>query len=417
MANTGTETRSLRKQDTVEQKRAFSGYKRLQFAHKATFGDTGINLGALTTPTEMSSQGFVQPSSVDILNARFHVFKNNLTLVSSLRGKLIHGLSYTINSGRINFSDFTAEDGEIFSGSFESSRFASIPLVDARPMSVTGPLLVGETDFNVGEQFEYNLNPTMQLGAVQVYRNGAQQFRCEGNTLSGDGNYIEVFQGGKTTGLIRFKEAAVIDDAIAVVANGALVERPQESTMQYLESLSGKIDSMVPTLAALSGQPEANFQGITNPDLKAFGDRVLSIESALNAFIAGYATPIDETVLSPTVAYGTEVSNLTDVRFTGTKIGKTYHLSIRFSFDIAAGNNFDSLNINLSSFPFFNGKTIKSAYGSVFTNVNSSTAPGSAVSAFIGFTVSTVLLNLSFSGQFIAQSGRIGVGTLILVEE
>jgi len=265
---------SYKKSEILGQKSLFTGINRLMFAHRATQGDSGFSLNSLNSPVEMASTGFTNPSATLLQSARLHYFKNNLTLTSSLRGSLISGLSYTVVNNNIVFLGFTAEEGEIFTGNFEFSKLGTIPFVDARPLVATGDLAANSTDFTVGEAFDLNKNPMSQVGAVLVYRNGLQQIRCIGNDLLSNGDYIEVGTGS-TSSLIRFKQTHVTTDQISVVSVGSLAERPQESTIQFLETLSGKVDSMVPTLSAVSGQPESNFGGVSNVDLKTFGDTVI----------------------------------------------------------------------------------------------------------------------------------------------
>lgn len=283
MSLTGKGSLSIRRKDVAEQKSIGVGFKKIQFAHKATVGDTSINLNALVLPSEMS--GFTNPSPAELLSANLFLYRKNLTLISSTKGVLIDYMSYTVDSSsQISFVGFTAEDGEVFTGIIDHNARTGVQLVDAEPLVSTGELAVGVTDYNVGQIFEVNKYPSSQVGAVVVYRNGVQQFRNTGNSSSVlDGNYYEVNNGSGTGQIIRFNTAPAIDsDSILVVSNGLMAYNPDGSALQKIENLSGKIDSMVPTLAALAGVPESNFDGVTNPDLKSFGDTVLSQGSEID---------------------------------------------------------------------------------------------------------------------------------------
>lgn len=282
MSLTGKNTLSLRKKDVNEQRSIAVGFKKLVFAHKASLGATGIDLGSLVTPTEMSSLGFVNASTADMLAAKLLFFNKNLTLTSSSRNLLMQDLSYTVKSNsRIEFQGFTALEGEIFVGVIDASARTGNNLVDARPIVATGSLAISVTDFNVGTPFRVNHTPGSQVGEVVVYRNGMQQFRNVGNSPTGDGNYYEVQAGNGLGTVIRFNSAPVSQaDNIMVISNGLIAERPDGSMMAVIESLAGQLDQVIPTVAALAGQPETNFQAApNNVDLKQFGDTVIAMLS------------------------------------------------------------------------------------------------------------------------------------------
>lgn len=283
MSLTGKNLLSLRKRDVAEQKSVALGFKKVYFAHKATLGDTGINLASLTLPSaEMPTH--VNPSPTDLLQLDLKFYQNNLTLVSSSKGLLIKDLSYTISSGsQINFKDWTADDGEIFTGVVDHNAKTSLMAVDANHINATGELAVGETDFNVGTPFEVGKFSTAQIGAVQVFRNGLIQFRNTGNSSTVlDGNYYEVPASGGLGTLIRFNVAAYgTPDNILVIANGLIIERPDASMKSEIEKVQGQVDALVPTVATLAGVPENTFQTApNNVDLKVFGDMVLKLLSA-----------------------------------------------------------------------------------------------------------------------------------------
>lgn len=290
MSITGKGLLSLRRKDIKEQKSIATGFKKIQFAHKATAGATGFNLASLTLPSEMV--GFTNPSPAELAEAQLFFYRKNLTLVSSLRGVLMDYLSYNVNSSQITFIGFTAEEGEIFTGIIDHNARTGVNMVDAAPLVATGDLAIGATDFNVGQLFEINKYSSSQVGAVIVYRNGVQQFRNTGNSSTVlDGNYYEVNNGSGTGQVIRFNTAPTSQtDSILVVSNGLMAYNPDGSALQMIENLSGKIDSMVPTLAAVAGVPESTFGGISNVDLKSFGDSFLNYKTSNDAAVSGIKT-------------------------------------------------------------------------------------------------------------------------------
>lgn len=289
MSNTGTNTLSIRKQDVAEQKSVAIGFKKTILAHKATGGETGLNLSSLTVPTEMSSLGFTNPSTSDILTAKLFFYRKNFTLWSSSRGILAQDLSYTINANdTINFQGFTADADEIFIGTLDHNPKTTLNVVDAAPVVVTGTLAAGETDFVVGTPFEVNKYSNAQVGAVTYFIDGVQQFRNTNNQASpADGNYYEVDPGGGASVLLRVNNADPSNDrSVLILSTGLLAEKPTASMMADIEKVQGQIDAMIPDLAQAAGNPETDYQAApNNVDLKQFGDLVLDIKTKFNLLL------------------------------------------------------------------------------------------------------------------------------------
>lgn len=230
-------------------------------------------------------------------------------------------LSYVVSSNsQITFLNFEAEDGEIFTCTLSETPRSDLTAVDARPLVATGLLLDGSTDFNVGSSFKINDNSTQQIGSVKVYRNGLLQARNTGNSSTVlDGNYYEVNNGSGYGTIIRFNDAADgADEPIYVTSVGNLVEKPSISQLSEIEKAQGQIDALIPTVAALAGVPETDFQAApNNQDLKAFGDRVIALENKVdNGFssTAGYsptAGAVFENLQSSSVAPGIYIMSAT----------------------------------------------------------------------------------------------------------
>ena len=273
MSVIGKGTLSIKKKEVAEQKTVALGFKKVKFAHQASAGQTGFNLGTLVTPTDMSTLGFVQPSAATLLKGNLFTFRNNLKLVSSLRGLLIDQLSYVVSSSsQITFVGFTAAEGEIFVGHFDEAPATSLSVVDGRTIVASGILAAGQTDFNIGTPIVINQNPGTQIGAVMVFADRGLQYRKVGNSTTNDGDYIEVPVAGGVGSLIRFNASAA-DRFISVISNGVVAERPDGSMMAAIERVQGQVDAMVPVLSAAAGVPTTTFQtGPSNVDLKQFGD-------------------------------------------------------------------------------------------------------------------------------------------------
>src|SRR5579885_3116660 len=96
MSAIGKESKSFRKTDLENQRVPSNANKKYVFAHQSPGGETTINLGSLTIPPAMSANGFVNPSSADLLAAHLLLYRKNLKVISSLRGELFDYLTYTV---------------------------------------------------------------------------------------------------------------------------------------------------------------------------------------------------------------------------------------------------------------------------------------------------------------------------------
>lgn len=278
---TGTGSLSLRKTDLENQKVPAVGFLKTKWAHLCTAGQTSINLNALTTPTQLSSVGFSQPTIASLTGANLLFYRNNLRLTSSLRGVLADYLSYTVSSSSVITLLYAAAENEILIGEIDYNAQTGIKVVDARPLNATGTLPINTRDFNVGTPFKVAQYATTQIGAVLVFVDGVLQYRNSGNSsVTLDGNYYEVDNGDGLGTVIRFNVADNTNILnICVVGNGLLSERPDGSMMAAIENVQGQINNMAPYVAAASGQTVNTVLGgsPTNSDLKFFGDSVSAI--------------------------------------------------------------------------------------------------------------------------------------------
>lgn len=400
MSITGKGTLSLKRQDVKEQKSIAVGFKKIQFAHKATVGSTNINFASLTLPTEMS--GFTNPSPAELLEAQVFFYRKNLTLISSIRGVLIDYMSYDVSSSsQINFVGFTAADGEVFTGIIDSNARTGIQLVDAAPLVSTGELAVSTTDFNVGQLFEINKYSSSQVGAVIVYRNGAQQFRNTNNSaVTLDGNYYEVNNGSGTGQVIRFNSPpSGSSDSILVVSNGLMAYNPDGSALQRIEAISGKIDSMVPTLADLAGVPQSNFGGVSNVDLKSFGDTVLAQAARIATLEA-----IGSTYISQISSVKTPTASGVQMLMTGNSVvipaGQEWELSGVVSFVNSGSPNYSLFLVAWSS---VNGDDV------------ATTTPSAPTNLLAGLNAITLTVPTQQQSSTNAPTIRVGAGTVFLV--
>jgi hypothetical protein len=287
MAITGKSVKSLKKQDLINQKSPAVGFKKIAFAHKATLGDSGFNLTTMTVPTELTANGFSQPSTSDLASVSLQFYAKNLTLTSAARGLLVPFRDYTIGGNQqINFtaSFGTALANEIFYGVIDPVAKTGSLIADTNFILKTGTLSAGQVDFNVGGSWKTNINPNQQIGAVSVYLDGVLQLRNSGNATanpSADGNYQEVDNGSGESTLIRFNIADNLNDRVCTVMSNAIsVVRPDGSLNDSIEKIQGSLDAVISTVADLAGVATTSFNASpTTPQLKQYGDRVVDLEN------------------------------------------------------------------------------------------------------------------------------------------
>ena len=280
MSNTGKTSTYIRKTNVKESTVLNTGFKKTRFLHQAIVGDTLIQLTSLTTPT--GAVNYSAPNVSELSQTNLMQWTQNFTLTSSVRGLLIQNISYIINGASTIKLLFSALDAEIFEGVIDHNARTGLTMLDAAPLVVSGTLLANTTDFNVGTPYKVNMFPSFKRGAVSVEIDGQPAYRTDGNAAFGPGitgDYQEISSGAGLGQILRFNSDLVNDRFIMVTSVGALVEKPNGSTMAALETVQGQIDALVPTVAELAGVPETNFQAApNNTDLKSFGDRVLTLE-------------------------------------------------------------------------------------------------------------------------------------------
>ena len=292
----GKKNSTLKKESVKESNLLTTGVRALRFWHEASEGDSSIPFGSLNLPADILAIGLANPDSTAIMSAHLELFSNNVTVVSSLNQVLMEGLSYIVKNNQITLVNYTALEGEIFEVTFKNEVITGKNIVDARPLTATGVLAIGQTEFNVGESFKVNENPATQLGSVLVFKDGILQFRNVGNATaapSADGNYQEIHSTNGSGVVIKFNDVATAERNIVVTSRGLIAERPEISTLQIIENLGGQLDKVIETTAALAGVPESDFQTApNNVDLKSFGDKVIDNESTISKILEVEVTSV-----------------------------------------------------------------------------------------------------------------------------
>lgn len=273
----GKQNSTLIKNPVKESKLITTGVKSIKFWHEASAGDTSIPFGSLIMPASVAANGHSNPTSTTIMSANLALFQNNVEVHSFLNGELLES-TYVVKNNQITFVSYVALEGEIFRVKYKDDVITGTNVVDARPLTATGILLTGDTEFNVGEAFKTNAYPNTQLGEVLVFVDGICQFRNVANATAtplADGNYQEVHSVDGFGSIIKFNDVFGSDKNIQIISRNLIAERPDISMLQLIDSLGGQIDGILQTVADLAGVDISTFQ--TNPnqvDLKAFGDKV-----------------------------------------------------------------------------------------------------------------------------------------------
>jgi hypothetical protein len=125
-----------------------------------------------------------------------------------------------------------------------------------------------------------------------------------------------------------------------------VAERPDGSMMAAIERVQGQVDQMIPTLAAVAGVDETEFQAAPNSvDLKQFGDMVTDHESRI-------VTLEDEVVRWQEKGAVSHNANgvISALTFNNMTVGQTYRYSFYGSIN---GSGVANYNID-----FTNGSSV-----------------------------------------------------------
>lgn len=296
MSNTG-KSGSILKENFGEQKIGGIGFNSIEFYHKASAGDTIIDLSSLVTPTtELAGSGFSQPSPSDLLAANIKTKSTAFKLVNSQGQEMMPRIAYTIvDNSTIRLSN-PALAGEIFHGIINNVTKNLIQLPETQTVVATGTLAEGATTFAVGASFRTDVNSLTQLGEVLVYRNGILMFRNVGNAVYSegvDGNYQEVPIGNGFSNEIEFNiEGDVGGDAIHIVSPTRII-KDDGTLLQQVQTLQGVIDIMRDDLVDEFQVPSSRYAGFSSDvDLRAFNNRMLTMEKVLNITVQTTETQI-----------------------------------------------------------------------------------------------------------------------------
>lgn len=305
MSVQGKNTLSYKKKNVQESNVPSVGIKAIAFAHEFTSaGEDFLPFNSLNLPTDWASSGLTNPSGASLLAAQLQLFKRNITVVSSDRNT-IQKSEYIVKNNGISFKNITSLENEVFEVTVGDVLVIGTSLLDMRKIRVEGELADTTTDFAFGYQVD------VFDEEIVVVRDGQIQHRSDDNDSSGTtGNYyyLDGDNDGKASS-IRFFNAAIGDESILVFSTGGIVDSPNISTFQQIETLAGQLDNIIPTVAALAGVDESEFRAAPNyADLKNFGQRMIELE---NKEVDSIVT---ESFTGTTTVIGTNISSITTLK-------------------------------------------------------------------------------------------------------
>lgn len=358
MSSLGKGLLSYKKLDNAQDKPLALGQKQLVFAHKfSAAGLTDIDVTALTAPSEMTAVGFVNPNASALTAASIYQLRDNLQVISSLKGLLMDYVSYDVVSNNIIRLKNGAQSqaNEIIVCYLKPVNFSGMIGVDATAIVQTGTLAISATDFVVGQPFQVNKYSSYQIGDVLVYVDGILQHRNTGNATaspSADGNYQEVPpSAGNLSNTIRFNNTnAGSVKNIIVVSNGLMAERPTAAVLARFDTLAGQMNAVINDMVLLTGNPTSNYQTAPSSiDLAVFGNLVRSFITGVHYdAVVGSAAQVSAGQATHTSVQAAHDSAVSGARILVLQGTYTENVSITKKISIEGKGNASSVVGNLT---------------------------------------------------------------------
>lgn len=335
--------RSIRKNQLPDTRNVVAGIKSVQFYHEIlNDNELVIDITNLNVPA-----GFSNPSPTALNSLKISRFSENLIITSNLEGILNEGMVFElISDNSIKFiNSYIPIIGEVFTFKFFNHQISGSLISDIRPDGSTGTLLENTTDFNLGTPVL--IEDVNNQWPIQVFRGnaGTPMLRNLGNGLL-DGNYQMLDSGDGYCQVIRFNVVGDIGgEPVFWATHGSLAERPNDSVLQRVDKLNGVVDTLRDDSLIAFGfdvtDPTRYNGGVpTLPDLKAFGDRVFSLEKIFNI---GILIASDWSHYTPVGSFTTNVTYSAFWR----RLGRT--LIVEGKLDFTGATNAAIFNVSLPS--------------------------------------------------------------------
>jgi hypothetical protein len=256
----------------------------LMFEHQASGGESLIDFNSLN-PTSLFLSQYLQPSTSSILDAKLGLLKSNVKVHSTLRGWM-RPAEYTVTNVNISFNGFVAEANEIFTVTVaDVLRTGGSVLVDSVPLVVENTLLEDATDFNLGQEVDVNSALIVLRGKTKL-ENMLQNTNNSDTVLDQDYYIVESSAGSGVGSIIRFNISGDVGgEQVSVKGMTTNLVKNDQSVLQALEVLQGKVDIIGEEVEEIAGE-DLGLGTPSQPDLTAFGNRVLLLEQQAAALEA-----------------------------------------------------------------------------------------------------------------------------------
>lgn len=291
MKTSAKENISLTIKPRGAQARAGGVTKSLLIKHEATAGALLMNLGAPTTPSSSAANGYVPPSGAELAAIDLLSYANNLRVSSSRGIELQLYDDYKIvGTNKIQLVGTIAQaggalEGEIFTIAINTVPVTNTVVADSRLKKRTATVAVGQTTVNVGDYFTVGkyLDTNEQVGEVKFYRNGVLMLRTVNNLSTGEGDYYESGLVGSLSNQIILKNPPAFQSD-TIVAEFGYETTGDLNIIDSVDSLYGSLLKMATDVAPTLGNNISDYIAASPSalDRRAFGDKVLALETLLN---------------------------------------------------------------------------------------------------------------------------------------
>lgn len=286
MQGKGTLSRRSKKQAS-DRKLAIGIRESIPFAHQMVGGETEFDLASMTLPDDPGQLTNPSPELVRSIGAQN--IRAGLRLYNG-SGKRVPATEYTVIGTKISFTNITAGADEIFFGELRDVPVTSQAFMSGRKHSITGFLLPGETQFNLG--FNVRLSDidtaTDRNGPIRVERQRVPQYlntEFETPVTTEDGDYSLVRAGNtEFATVIEFNDPGSVlpgglPEFISVETRQIQIDKETDSLRSEVEVLSGGLYRLADLFSQAQGVTVAEILQFSPSliQLKQFGDLVFSM--------------------------------------------------------------------------------------------------------------------------------------------
>ncbi len=292
---TGQEDNVIAIEEVEDSKDNVISVTRAEIRHEASGGEEIIDLQSLVVPSESAVNGWSNPSISEINGFGMFANRKSVELKTSRDGvdSLVYLEDFTVEDDlTIRFIGAYADDGGPIPG--ESFRIILTPIrannivvanAEFKKKSYTLP--ANTTILNLGKEYPANENPSQQIGAITVKRNGIELVRNVGNVAAdpaADGNYHEVDNGQGNSTQIEFNESLPSESVVTV--DFGLVGPSDLSLIGDQQAMNGALQKFIQDVGPEVGLDPADYINPTPSEIERVlvGNQVIDHEKRLLQF-------------------------------------------------------------------------------------------------------------------------------------